>query len=76
MIYMYMVETLVAHLASGIVNGHEMGNGIMQPIYIYGTFDSLNVNGTFDKLVALLVMQWLNYMGFELCYGVCHAMGF
>jgi hypothetical protein len=44
--------------------------------YTYGTFDSLNVEGTFVKLMVLLVMQWLNSMGFELCYGVSHAMGF
>jgi len=45
-------------------------------LYTYGTFDSLNVEGTFDKLMVLLVMQSLNYMGFELCYGVSHSMGF
>jgi hypothetical protein len=27
MVYMHMVEMLVAHLASGIVNGYAMGNG-------------------------------------------------
>jgi hypothetical protein len=57
MIYMHMVETLVAHLASGIVNGHTMENGIGSR-YTYGTFDSLNVEGMIDKLMVLLVMQW------------------
>jgi hypothetical protein len=44
--------------------------------FTYDTFDSLSVEDAIDKLIVLLVMQWLNYMTFELCYGVIHAMGF
>ena len=43
---------------------------------LHMVFDSLSVEGNIDKLMVLLVMQWLNYMALELCYGVSHAMGF